>query len=108
MKQLEFDLPEGRDRRDLGMQQSRDAAQPWHDRFLAFLIDYARSRWTDFLVEDVRAAWLEQGGDEPRSPHAYGAVCNMARRLGRIARVSHRQARDPRSHAREMPTWRAT
>ena len=91
-----FDPDEGRARRDEGMANADDHANPdWRDRALEAVYQLAASKPV-FCAEDV---W-ERGLEKPREPRALGPVMMRAAKLGYCrGTMQHRNSRMVTQHA---------
>lgn len=93
--------------RDEGAQRVLQFEVPFQDEALAFLARWLEWHGDEFIGEDVRMAWEEEGRQSPHHPNAWGAVFLLAAKRNMIERSGGLlKSRDSRAHARLQPAWR--
>lgn len=96
--------------RDAGMQTAIEHAEAvhevWSDKAYAFLLSYARNCKQPFMVEDVRAASMENV-PEPPSKRAWGGIVAKAAKAGIIQHAGYAQVKNIKAHCTPAAVWKA-
>lgn len=111
MSQLTMALPlpatpsEGRRARDRGLKQTRAANAAWLEQAMAALRRYCADK-AEVTVEEFRHWWLANGGTEPTSHFAWGALGNTINRCGWLRYERHQPAKSIKTHSHRIAVYR--
>lgn len=95
---------EGRRARDRGIRKTESANGPWLQDAMAALRRFCVDR-TEVRVEEFRHWWLANGGREPTSPNAYGALGNAMNRCTWLRFARYEKAKSVKTHAHPVAIY---
>lgn len=105
-RQLGLDLSASMQARDEGIKRVSENGARWIDHALATAESYLRTH-EEFITENFRAFWQQQGGEKPHSLNAWGALTMALVKRGKMIESSTRKAQSVDAHARRVGVYRS-